>query len=145
MTLLEVLQQISDQTVGATQPTDLFVGTVTAVDPLEIQTDIYQAPLKKEVLLLTEAVIEKKIDLSHTHKISGLSHSHSAEVSIGQGLTGTYTTQNSLTDVPCYENGTALPIENGYVILNKALAVGDKVMMISVQHGQKFIVLSRLF
>lgn len=145
MTLLEVLQQISDQTVGATQPTDLFVGTVTAVDPLEIQTDIYQAPLRKEVLLLTESVIEKKILLEHTHKISTLSHSHSAEVAIERGLTGTYTTQKGLDGVAVYENGTALPIVDGYAILNKGLEVGDKVMMISVQHGQKFIVLSRLF
>ena len=145
MTLLEVLQQISDQSVGASQPTDLFVGTVTSVSPLEIQTDIYQAPLKGEVLLLTESVIEKKVLLDHTHQIDTLSHSHSAEVAISNGLTGTYTTKKALDTTTVFENGTAIPIVDGYAIINRALAVGDKVMMISVQHGQRFIVLSRLF
>ena len=45
----------------------------------------------------------------------------------------------------CQEFGQALPVENGYIILNRALAVGDEVILLRVQNGQRFIVLSRVF
>ena len=32
-----------------------------------------------------------------------------------------------------------------YIILNPALKVGDKVLLLRVQSGQKFIVLSRVY
>lgn len=32
-----------------------------------------------------------------------------------------------------------------YIILNRALEKGDKVLLLRVQNGQKFIVLSRIF
>ena len=35
--------------------------------------------------------------------------------------------------------------EMGYLLLNRSLAVGDKVLLLRVQSGQKYIVLSRLF
>ena len=37
-----------------------------------------------------------------------------------------------------------LPVENGFIILNRGLAVGDKVLLLRVQSGQKFIILSRV-
>ena len=74
-------------------------------------------------------------------------------------LTGTYATSTALentqmegfsTDtrlghIVCYEHGKALPVEDGYIILNRALETGDKVLLLRVQKGQKFIVLSRVF
>ena len=69
-------------------------------------------------------------------------------------LTGTYPTTGALGDaesssalgnVACVENGVILPVENGYIILNRGLEVGDKVLLLRVQNGQKFIVLSRIF
>ena len=72
------------------------------------------------------------------------------------GLTGQYITQGSLVssgynaalqgaDIVCYENGEALPVKDGYIILNRALEVGDRVIMLRVNGGQRFIVLSRSF
>ena len=37
------------------------------------------------------------------------------------------------------------PVEGGYIILNRGLEAGDKVLMLRVQNGQKFLVLSRVF
>lgn len=222
MTLIEVLYQMMEQSQRASQPSDLVIGTVTAVGPLEVTVDESAPPLKSEVLLLTEPVIEKKIPvlthsheidgLSHTHTVTGLGHSHStggfshthtvgglshshdtaglshthstadgatgsaldgaysSETALGGDYTsssalagsypsdtqlaGTYSTQGALGDVQsggalenvaCIENGRALPVENGYIILNRALEVGDAVLMLRVQHGQRFIILSRIF
>lgn len=166
MELKDILQQMIRQTMSASQPTDLQVGTVTSASPLEITISPTMAPLRAGVLYLTSAVVEKKItalshshsteNLSHAHTTSGLSHTHmtgSTETSesltgsfgSSQGLTGSYESDTQLENVVCYENGTALPSEDGYIVLNRALAEGDKVLLLRVQAGQKFIILSRIF
>ena len=35
--------------------------------------------------------------------------------------------------------------KDGYIIFNNALQVGDKVLLMRVQGGQKFVILSRTF
>lgn len=165
MNLTETLYLMVQKSMKAAQLTDLRVGTVTAVGPLEITTDPAMPPIKAGVLYLTEAVIEKKIPiLSHAHDVNGLSHSHNitnlghthtiAEGSTGVSLGGSYESENALGDVSsasaldgiaCYENGQPLPVENGYIILNRALAIGDKVLLLRVLSGQAFVVLSRIF
>ena len=167
MDLAETLFYMMQKNQEAMQLTDLVTGTVTGVNPLEITINTAMAPLRAPVLLLTESVVEKKIPiLSHSHTTSGFSHSHTINTLLHQhdyndtptttGLSGSYATQNALTadaytsndkltDIVCTEHGSALPVEDGYIILNRALAVGDKVLLLRVQHGQRFVVLSRIF
>ena len=69
MELKDILQQMMRQTMSASQPTDLQVGTVTSASPLEITISPTMAPLRAGVLYLTSAVVEKKITaLSHSHR-----------------------------------------------------------------------------
>lgn len=146
MELKDVLQQMMQQSQSAMQPTDLCIGTVDAVNPLEITINTAMAPLRQEVLYLTENVVEKKIPvLAHSHAIptGTLQHNHGGAV--GNDLTASYQTDERLQSIVCYENGQPLPVENGYIILNRALTVGDKVLLLKVQKGQKFIILSRVF
>lgn len=208
MNLAETIYLMAQKSMKAAQLTDLKIGTVTAVGPLEITIDPSMPPLPAGILLLTEPVIEKKIPiLTHSHEVDGLSHSHSvtglshqhstgglshAHTVNGLGhthplssgaepaettgssldggypsenalsgsyqsdtqLTGTYFTtgalgnvesSSALSNVACIENGITLPVESGFIILNRALEVGDKVLLLRVQNGQKFIVLSRVF
>lgn len=135
MELKDVLYQMMSESQKASQPSELRIGTVTATDPLEITINTAMAPLRQEILILTEPVVEKKIPiLQHTHKI-----------------TDTYTGGGSASDallqsqIICQEYGEQLPVEGGFIILNRALEVGDKVVLMRVQNGQKFIVLSRVF
>ena len=134
MELKDVLYQMMNDHQNATQPADLRVGTVTAVNPLEVTINTAMAPLKAGILLLTEPVVEKKIPI--------LQHNHV----IHDTYTGGGTSEDNLmqSDIICYENGTALPVQNGYIILNRALEVGDIVLLLRVQNGQKFVVLSRV-
>lgn len=157
MELLDAILLSSQASQQASQPTDLVMGTVTSVSPLEVSINNMQAPLRSQVLYLTEPVVEKKIPvLDHIHHINSLSHTHSEyHGTTGSGLTGTYPTLTSLVsegansdqtqNIICYEHGKPLPIENGFIILNRALEVGDKVILLRVQRGQKFIILSRVF
>lgn len=165
---------------------DLAVGTVTGIDPLEVTIRESMAPLPQEVLWLTAAVIEKKIPvlghehitagfrhnhtvsgLDHAHEVSGLGHTHTAEggstgealggsYGTGKALGGSYPTGDALTqdaytsdkrleDIVCYEDGKPLPVEDGFIILNRGLTTGDRVLLLRVMRGQQFIVLSRIF
>lgn len=128
MELKDVLYQMMARNRVASQPTELRIGTVTQVSPLEITINTAMAPLRGGVLYLTAAVVERKIPvLAHTH-------------STAQGTTG-----SALDGVACLENGSALPVEDGYILLNRGLAAGDRVLLLRVQSGQKFLVLSRIF
>ncbi len=106
-------------------------------------------------------------DISHEHEVSGLSHSHSGEEGeTGSALEGSYSTETALnesfqtetslnqdafesderlTDIFCLEDGKKLPVKDGYIILNRGLEKGDKVLMLRVCRGQQFIILSRIF
>ena len=128
MRAADIVHQMVQQSVQASQPTDLRIGTVTHDNPLEITINTAMAPLRAPVLLLTAAVVEKKIPT--------IGHSHTV---------GESTTRSALGDISCVENGKALPVESGYIVLNRALAVGDRVLLLRVQGGQRFIVLSRIF
>ena len=169
MTLRDVLLQMMEANAAAGQPTDLRTGTVTGVSPLTVTVDGQAAPLQESQLLLTEAVVEKKIPVlehvhdtsgfSHIHQISSLSHSHSySGGNTGSALGGSYPTETALgqdtytsdarlleSQIICQEHGQPLPVENGYIILNRGLAVGDQVVMLRVQGGQRYIILSRVF
>ena len=146
MELKDVLQQMMQQSQAAMQPTDLCVGTVDAVHPLAITINPAMAPLRQEVLYLTERVVEKKIPiLTHSHTIPAGTLWHNHGGAVGDDLGASCATGEMLQPVRCYENGKALPVENGYIILNRALAVGDRVLLLKVQKGQKFIILSRVF
>lgn len=130
MSLSQALYQMMQDNQAAGHPTDLRVGTVTKESPLEITINTQSAPLKGPVLILTEPVIEKKIPV--------LEHLHSTPVG---------DTDNRLLEsqIICQEHGKPLPVEDGYIILNRKLEVGDKVIMLRVENGQRFIVLSRVF
>lgn len=169
MTLRDVLLQMMEANAAAGQPTDLRTGTVTGVSPLTVTVDGQAAPLQESQLLLTEAVVEKKIPVlehvhdtsgfSHIHQISSLSHSHSysggstesalgesypTETALGQD---TYTSDARLLEeeIICMEHGSPLPVKDGYIILNRGLEVGDRVLLLMVLHGQRFVILSRVF
>lgn len=153
--------------MGAYGLSDLAIGTVTKAAPLEVTIRESMAPLPQEVLHLTAAVVEKKIPIlahehvtsgfRHRHTVSGLSHAHSgSEGGTDPALEGEYPTSDSLLPdayasdqrlqrIVCYEDGKPLPVEDGYIILNRALAVGDKVLLLRCMRGQQFIILSRIF
>ena len=172
--------------MGAYGLSDLVLGTVTSVKPLEVTLRESMAPLPQEVLWRTAAVVEKKIPvlehehitagfrhghtvsgLGHSHGVSGLSHTHTAaegptgsalggSFQAGEGLEGTYPTAEALLPdaytsderlghIVCYEDGKPLPAEDGYIVLNRGLAAGDKVLLLRVMRGQQFVILSRIF
>ena len=120
MTLLDALQKINRDQLDAAQLTDMAVGTVTSVSPLEVVLDVHQAAIHEEALIVTDEVREKVIDVSGA--------------GFFQDVNGTL----------CAVWGQSGGGGGGAAIITRPLAVGDKVLLLSVQHGQTYIVLSRL-
>lgn len=169
MELSDVLRGMMEDTIRAYSPTDLAVGKVVSEKPLKVKVREDMDALPEETLWLTAAVIEKKIPvLEHFHTTSGfrhghglpdLSHTHSgAEGDTGAALEGSMETETALNqdafdsdkrllerEIVCYEDGKPLPVEDGYIILNRKLEEGDKVLLLRVCRGQQFIILSRIF
>ena len=167
MDRLGELQKTIQNAMGAYGLTDLAVGTVTQTAPLAVKVREGMADIPAEALWLTAAVVEKKIPvLTHQHITAGFRHSHALpelghsheteEGSTGEALGGAkqtgsaldpdaYTSDARLEDIACFEDGEPLPVKDGYIILNRALEAGDKVLLLRVMRGEQFVILSRIF
>jgi len=106
--------------------TEYCVGVVKQINPLKI--DFGDGKAITDVgtnILFTEQVLEKKIELKHNHLLPNLSHAH-GDTSIG--LNESYSTSDNLIT---------------YTI-NEGLKLDDKLLMLRVANGQKWIVISKL-
>lgn len=169
MDLTDVMRQMMQQSMEGYGLSDMTIGTVTGTNPLAVKIREGMADIPQEALRLTAAVIEKKIPVlehlhttegfRHAHALPDLTHTHSGEEGeTGSSLEGSYETEDSLqqdafdsdkrllkSEIVCYEDGKPLPVKGGYIILNRALETGDKVLLLRVMRGQQFIILSRVF
>jgi hypothetical protein len=139
------MQHIIRQWAESASLTDLVIGTVTKARPLEVTLVNTMLPLPASVLLLTESVIEKKINITdHRHNVT---HNHPIyDTYTGGGRSGDINVcSTEQGGIFAYENGKRLPRSDGFIILNRGLAIGDKVLMLRVMNGQNFIILSRVF
>lgn len=105
---------------------DYCIGTVKQLNPIKI--DFGEGKIITDVgtnILFTEQVLEKKIQLQHYHTLSNLTHAHNG-------------TQNSLSGE--YNSSEGLTV---YTI-SEGIKQGDKLLMLRVANGQKWIILSKL-
>lgn len=163
--LLTTIQSIAVNAVNSTSPTVFCYGTVTNADPLKIRLSDSTIEISGNSIILTEPVVEKKITIKkHTHKIGSTiaSHTHMLDGECTQSgkVTGTALATkdfdsdteivDTVLDAQCTEFGKKLSIEKDdddeiIFIINEALKKNDKVVMLRVSSGQRFIVLSRIF
>ena len=68
--LLRVIQKINKNQMGAIDSCDYVIGTVVGINPLKVQISD-RIILEEDMLLLTETVVEKKLNLKHTHPSVG--------------------------------------------------------------------------
>ena len=54
-------------------------------------------------------------------------------------------TVSGLPDSVCVENGETLPKSGSMVTINRGLETGDRVLLLRVNNGGKYLVLSRVF
>ena len=124
--MFKEMQEWVQNIIANMKLTDYCIGTVKQLNPLKI--DFGEGKIITDVgtnILFTEQVLEKKIQLQHNHTLSNLSHAHG---DTGSSLSGEYNSSNKLTT---------------YTI-NKGINRDDKLLMLRVADGQKWIILSKL-
>ena len=120
--LLQALKRAAVEAVEVGKPAAFCYGTVTGVEPLQIMAD-QKLPLGEKQLELTRAVQDYNVDI----EIS----TNTEDKSGGGGYAEFAAHKHEI------KGRKAIHVHND-------LQVGEKVLMLRVQHGQRFIVLSRL-
>lgn len=159
------IQKAINSNFNSRSLTNLVFGNVVQIDPdIRIKIEGDQEPLPTAALEFTDAVLEKKMIVHrHKHDITSLRHTHITDDATSpstsrlqetfDALNGTYPTEYELQNIEYYINGDQVEKINintdvetlaTQIVINRALEVGDKVMMLSVKNGQGFIVLCKI-
>lgn len=117
MSLVDLIKTTAIKAVASTNPVNILFGTVSQVTPLEIEVH-QKLKLTEEFLVLTERVTRYEVDLEHDHAYTD------------NGTQGT--TGKALANLL-----TKSPVRTG-------LKKGDKVVLMRVQGGQKFVITDKV-
>lgn len=121
--LVSLLKQAAIEVVEAAKPVKVMFGEVKTINPLQIMVE-QKLPLTEEFLILTEAVKD------HEHEITVIDWQ--TENASGGGGDSAYAAHAHQI------------VGRKRIILHNALQVGEKVMLLAMQGGQKFIVVDRV-
>lgn len=126
--MINEIRAIIDEQMSDYGLSELKIGTVISEKPLKIKIND-KIILRQSQLLLTEEVLEKKIKLIHKH----------------DAVTGTFIVkqQNEIDPLHLVRGNTEKELHQECII-QEGLKSGDKVIMISAEKNQKFIVLSKI-
>lgn len=128
---------------GKSMTANFIMGTVVSVNPLKVK--VGNLTLSEDFLMLSPFCIETKIDLNHTHELTGStqstnlgSHLHSVTINSSNYAT-------SYTELGSHSHGVELESTNGLgiIMLWRGLRVGDNVLMLEGNGSQKYYILQR--
>lgn len=130
--LVKVLKKAAIEAVEATKPVAVLFGKVTSASPLQINVE-QKMTLGESQLILTRNVTEHTVEMTVNHFTEAESkHTHE--------IKDTYTGGGSsepTSHLHAYKGRKTFTVHNG-------LVVGDEVVLIRQQNGQKFIVWDRI-
>lgn len=121
--LVKLIKRISNEARRAEKPVEVCFGIVQSVSPLQILVD-QKLLLEAEQLVLSRDVTEYQIDIT---TLSWLTENRS-----GGGGDAAFASHNH--DI----------IGRKSIIVHNALIVGDKVILMREQGGQRYIVIDRV-
>jgi hypothetical protein len=129
--MIEIIKTAAIEAVAASNPAAVLFGTVKSVDPLKIQVE-QKLILEEAHLMLTSLVSDFDVDLTMDHETQEHTHTHT--------ITDTYSGGGSASN----ETHKHSIVGDKTVTVNLGLTVGETVIMLKVQGGQKYIVLDRV-
>lgn len=141
--LFNIIKKTAVDAVTASQPCNVLFGKVVSEDPLQININS-KLFLTSEFLVLTKAVQDYEVDVEVSHYVEEEtfkeSHVHTFSGSDSEGNTFEGTTSSGNLKGKHkhqYTGKKKIKIYNG-------LKVGEEVIVIKAQGGQKYVVLDRL-
>lgn len=127
MELANLVRKAGKQAVEQGAPVNVLIGTVTQINPLVISVD-QKFPISAEFLYLTDNVRDYKTKLSFDNpSVKHVVKDYTMQDEEGTNYKITFQ-DKAINDVTIY---------NG-------LKVGERVLLLRVQGGQKFVVLNRV-
>ncbi len=137
--LADIIKKLGKGAVDASAPVSITYGTVTSANPLVITTE-QKLPLTKEFLILTKNVkdyeTEVTVSWATESKVQNANHKHSVTVTGDCSVTVDQENIN-LTHNHSIAGRKKITIHNG-------LRSNDKVILISKQGGEEYIVLDKI-
>lgn len=130
--LVQLIKKAALEAVDASQPANVLFGKVTSASPLKIFVD-QKMTLTKEQLVLSRNVTDFTINVGVNNWYSE-DHTHNHTISdtyTGGGSSSNETHKHQI-------KGTKS------LTLYNALKIGEKVILIQIAGGQKFIVIDRI-
>lgn len=121
--LVQVIKTIATEAMDGSKPTAITYGTVMKINPLEIQIE-QKLTLPAEFFKLTKAVTDYYVDVTVSHVTENRA-----------GGSGDPAFASHDHD---YSGRKKFLVHNG-------LQVGEEVILLQVQGGQRYIVLDRVF
>lgn len=129
--LLDNIKRAALQAVDSTNPAGLYFGTVDSTSPLTVTID-QKLTLGEKQLILSTLVQDFDVDLTMSHSTGSYTHTHS--------ISDTYTgggSASSDTHSHTYSGTKGFTVHLG-------LKLGEKVMLLRMQGGQRFLILDRV-
>ena len=120
--LLEVIKQISNESVEAGRPVKVLFGTVTGVSPLQITVE-QKLVLPEEFLILSRNVTDYTVNMEVNH--------------VTEKMSGGAKDPSFVSHLHQYKGVKPFKVLN-------ALKMGEGVALIAVQGGQKYFVIDRV-
>ena len=112
--LLDIIKKAGIQGVGAGNPVNVLAGEVKSVNPITVLVD-QRFILDADFLVVPESLTKYEIDLKHFHAYPA--------------------------DTISEKTATAL---NNKIVIRPGLAAGNKVLLIRVQGGQKYVIFDKV-
>lgn len=143
--LNESMKLIVGNYLNAIKPADVYFGTVESVSPLSIKID-QKHILKEQSLILSNMVKDHPVDLTvsfqtENDKFLIKDHTHPYEDTQPNGQPVTKITQTTVDLDVTHKHEIKHKIR---VIQHYALTVGEKVILLRLQGGQRYLVLDRV-
>ncbi|MCW2277727.1 DUF2577 domain-containing protein [Heliophilum fasciatum] len=112
--MLDAIKRAGLAAVEAGNPVAILFGTVTGVNPLEVNVE-QRFTLTEDFLVVPERMIHYEVDLTHKH---------------------------DYIDTPAGEKKTQTALSP--LVIRKRLEVGENVLLMRVQGGQRYVILDRV-
>ena len=161
--LLEIIKRASKEVMDASNPTGILFGTVISIEPLEINVE-QKMTLSQEFFILTKNVVDYTVNVTmnwstETRSLNA-NHSHTAsgEISVNSEATMNPNPENASITIQNEVNSNInieqknINLSHNHAIsgtksltIHNSLKVGDKVILIQVQGGQRYIVLDKVY
>lgn len=142
---VDVVKRAALEAMEASKPVNVLFGTVVSASPLQISVE-QKMTLGMKQLILTRNVTDYTVSMTITHETESAltthTHDYSGNVDSGgpgphsHGYTGT-TDPTDLAHIHEYKGTKAF-------LVHHALKAGERVVLVRLQGGKKFLVLDRL-